>query len=148
MRYKRPESVLVVIHTSLGEVLLLKRCDVPDFWQSVTGSLREQESPIQAAIREVQEETGLIVDHRNLDDCQHQNCFEIKPPWKARYAPEVTHNIEHVFVLSLPALCPIRLCSHEHSDYCWLPWEQAAQKVASSTNQEAILRWIKYGRSQ
>lgn len=136
--------MLVVIHTYFGEVLLLKRCDVPDFWQSVTGSLREQETPTQAAIREVQEETGLTVDHENLYDCQHQNRFEIKFPWKARYAPEVTHNIEYTFVFSLPAPSPIQLCPHEHSDYCWLPWEQAAQKVASYTNQEAILRWVKF----
>jgi dATP pyrophosphohydrolase len=42
-RYKRPESVLVVIHTATGEVLVLRRCQPPDFWQSVTGSLRWEE---------------------------------------------------------------------------------------------------------
>jgi len=29
----------MVIYTTAGEVLLLKRREPPDFWQSVTGSL-------------------------------------------------------------------------------------------------------------
>ena len=37
--YKIPESVLVVIHTSALDVLVLERADRPGFWQSVTGSL-------------------------------------------------------------------------------------------------------------
>jgi len=143
MPYKRPESVLVVIYTQIGEVLLLQRCDVPHFWQSVTGSLREAEMPIQAAKREVWEETGLQIEE-NWYDCSHQNRFEIQPPWKSRYAPEVTHNLEHVFTLRLPSLPAIRLNPKEHCSYCWLPREQAAQKATSYTNQEAILKWVVY----
>jgi dATP pyrophosphohydrolase len=37
--HKIPESVLVVIHTSDLDVLLIERADRPGFWQSVTGSL-------------------------------------------------------------------------------------------------------------
>jgi dATP pyrophosphohydrolase len=36
--YKRPVSVLVVIHTPALDVLLIERADKPGFWQSVTGS--------------------------------------------------------------------------------------------------------------
>jgi dATP pyrophosphohydrolase len=42
MQYKRPISVLVVIYAQdTKRVLMLQRCDDPDFWQSVTGSLEE-----------------------------------------------------------------------------------------------------------
>jgi len=40
-----------VIYTAAAEVLLMQRCDVPTFWQSVTGSLRENETPLEAAKR-------------------------------------------------------------------------------------------------
>ena len=36
--FKIPQSVLVVIHTSGLEVLLIERADKPGYWQSVTGS--------------------------------------------------------------------------------------------------------------
>ncbi len=141
MPYKRPESVLVVIYTVDAQVLLLQRCDIPTFWQSVTGSLRKDETPLSAAKREVWEETGLMTNS-NLQDRQQQNRFEIKPPWKIRYAPEVTHNIEYVFTLVLSRCHPIQLNSHEHSAYCWLSRAEALEKVTSYTNREAILQYV------
>ncbi|OQW93003.1 MAG: dihydroneopterin triphosphate diphosphatase [Beggiatoa sp. IS2] len=142
MHYKRPESVLVVIYTAAAEILLLQRCDVPNFWQSVTGSLQETELPRAAAIREVWEETGLIAAE-NLQDCQQENRFVIQPPWRARYAPEVTHNIEYVFTLLLPSRQLIQLSPQEHSVYQWLPCTQALTKVTSYTNRQAITEWVK-----
>ena len=35
--YKRPVSVLVVIHTPDLQVLLIERADHPGYWQSITG---------------------------------------------------------------------------------------------------------------
>ena len=143
MSYKRPESVLVVIYTVAAEVLLMQRCDVPSFWQSVTGSLRDGETPLEAAEREVWEETGLIA--HDLRNCQYQNCFEIKPPWRARYAPQVTHNTEHVFALRLPSRLPIQLNPREHSHYEWLTRAEALERVTSYTNRDAILREVPPG---
>lgn len=140
MLYKRPESVLVVIYTTTFDVLLLQRRDVPDFWQSVTGSLKIAETPYSAALREVEEETGLINQH--IHDCQQVEQFAIRPPWRERYAPSVTHNTEHVFTLRLPTRQPIRLNPQEHIAFQWLPYELALEKVSSYTNKNAILKWV------
>src|SRR3954470_7503237 len=96
MAFKLPESVLVVVHTPAFEVLLLERAANPGFWQSVTGS-REPDDPdlIATARRELLEETGLSVG--TLTDWDHVNRYEIWPQWRAKYAPDVTHNTEHVF---------------------------------------------------
>lgn len=138
--YKRPESVLVVIYTKALEILVLQRRDVPDFWQSVTGSLQTLETPIEAAKREVWEETGLISNQ--LHDCQHKSQFAIQPPWRSRYAPSVTHNIEHTFTLLLPIRQSVQLNSKEHVSYQWLPCRSALEKISSYTNRQAILKWI------
>lgn len=139
-RYKQPVSVLVVIHTPALEVLLLERADHPGYWQSVTGSRDGDESLRETALREVREETGLDAAHHVLSDWQQQNEYEIYPHWRHRYPPGVTRNTEHVFGLLLPQPQAIRIAPREHLHYQWLPWQQAATKVFSPSNREAILQ--------
>lgn len=136
---KIPESVLVVIHTTDGRVLLLERADHPGFWQSVTGSKDSvAESPAQTCAREVQEETGLDVSKFELTDWQYTNRYEIFKHWRHRYADGVTHNTEYVFGLKLPSPLPIQIALREHLQYTWLPWQEAAGRCFSWSNVEAI----------
>jgi len=130
--------VLVVVHTRDGKVLLLRRTDHPGFWQSVTGSLEWGEShPIDAAVRELAEETGLT-DVSRLRETGIRNHYEIFPEWRHRYAPDITHNTEHLFFLKLEAEAVIRLNGSEHSEYCWLTINDALACAGSRTNRDAI----------
>lgn len=140
--HKRPESVLVLVYTEAGEVLLLCRRTPEDFWQSVTGSLEWDETPEQAARRELFEETGLMAGDA-LIDCQVINRFPILPAWRARYAPDVTENVEHVFRVAFPARLAIRLDPAEHREYRWLDRVSAANLASSYTNRDAILLYAK-----
>lgn len=138
-RWKIPESVLVVIHTSDLQVLLLERADHPGFWQSVTGSKDDpDESLAKTCRREVQEETGLDTGSFALSDMGLTNRFEIFAHWRHRYADGVTHNTEHVFSLELPQALPITIAPREHLRYQWLPWDQAASRCFSWSNVQAI----------
>lgn len=136
---KIPESALVVIHTAGLEVLLLERADRPGYWQSVTGSRHADESLRDAAIREVAEETGIDARRHDLSAWNLVNVFEIYPVWRHRYAPDVTHNTEHVFGLRLAERVPVRLAPREHLCSAWLPWREAAERVFSWSNRRAIL---------
>lgn len=136
--YKTPISVLVLIHTPDLQVLLLDRADKPGFWQSVTGSMEGEETLMETAAREVMEETGLDAARYNLTDWQLSNVYEIYPHWRDRYAPGVTENTEHVFGLALPRALPVTLNPREHLRYEWLDWREAANKVFSWTNVEAL----------
>lgn len=138
--YKRPVSVLVVIHTPALEVLLIERQAHPGYWQSVTGSQEDHETPAETARREVAEETGLHTAKYLLSDWQVTNTYEIFPEWLHRYAPGVTHNTEHVFGLLLPAPLPVVLAPAEHRAWQWLPWREAAEKCFSWSNRDAILQ--------
>lgn len=137
--YKRPVSVLVVIHTPALAVLLLERAAHPGYWQSVTGSQEEGETLADTARREVLEETGLDTVQFRLSDWQHSNSYEIFPEWRHRYAPGVTRNTEHVFSLQVPAILPVRLAPGEHRASAWLPWREAAKRCFSWSNRDAIL---------
>ena len=115
---KIPISVLVIIYTKNKDILLLKKNNDKDMWQSVTGSLNENEKPIDAAKREVFEETGLTSD--KIFDCNKQNIFEIYEMWRHKYEDGVTHNTEHVFLLELEEKIDIVIDKSEHLQYEWL----------------------------
>jgi len=133
---KRPESVLVVIHTPDLYCLMLERVEPADFWQSVTGSLRWDEAAADAAAREIREETGL--DAVGLVDAHEKRRFRIAPEWRHRYASDVTENVEHWFRLELSAVCEVTLNPAEHRRYEWLECEAAIERATSWTNREAI----------
>ena len=137
--YKQAVSVLVVIHTTSLDVLLLERTAHPGFWQSVTGSREGSETLIDTARREVLEETGIDTAGGQLVDWQMANTFEIFTEWRHRYAPGITHNIEHVFSLQLTDRPDIVTAPDEHRDWQWLPWREAAERCFSWSNRDAIL---------
>lgn len=139
MSFKRPVSVLVVIHTADLRVLLLERAARPGFWQSVTGSQEGEESLAETAAREVGEETGLRIDAGDLDAWGISNRYEIFAQWRHRYAPGITHNTEHVFSLCLPNAVPVTLAPDEHLASQWLSWRKASRACFSWSNRDAIL---------
>jgi dATP pyrophosphohydrolase len=165
---KKPVSVLVVIHDPELNILLLERAAHPGYWQSVTGSQEADESLSATAVREVGEETGIIIvpsrsqnwlaaPHREADtsmgrpdggtvctandlvDWRLANRFEIFAEWRDRYPAGVTHNTEHVFRLCVPEKTPVIIAPGEHRAYRWLPWREAAAACFSWTNRDAIL---------
>jgi dATP pyrophosphohydrolase len=145
--HKIPESVLVVIHTAALDVLLIERADEPGYWQSVTGSKDRADEPlVETCVREVAEETGIVVDPAALRDWQLSNVYEIYPVWRHRYAPGVTHNTEHVFGLTVPSGTPVRLSPREHLNHVWLPWREAADRCFSASNAEAVLMLPRFHR--
>ncbi|EJF0549252.1 dihydroneopterin triphosphate diphosphatase [Salmonella enterica] len=141
--YKRPVSVLVVIFAQdTKRVLMLQRRDDPDFWQSVTGSIEEGETALQAAVREVKEEVTIDVaaEQLTLIDCQRTVEFEIFSHLRHRYVPGVMHNTEFWFCLALPH--ERQVIFTEHLTYQWLDAPDAAALTKSWSNRQAIEEFV------
>ena len=137
---KIPISVLVLIFTKNKDVLILKKNNDKNMWQSVTGSVNSGEKIEEAAKREVFEETGLNAD--NIVNCNKKYIFEIYEMWRYKYEDNVTHNTEHVFTLELEKKEDILIDKNEHISYEWLSRVKAAEKVFSHTNRQAIFDLI------
>lgn len=142
-RYRRPESVLVVVYTDAGQVLLLERRDRPGFWQSVTGSLEPEETPAEAARRELTEETGLRGEPVDLRQSRR---FEIFPAFRHRFPPGVTQNLEHAFAFNAKEAVEVTPDPAEHRDSRWLHWMEAAALTGSWTNRQTIESLFNDGR--
>lgn len=139
--FRRPESVLVLVATRAGEVLLLERVVPRDFWQSVTGSLAWGETPAAAAVRELAEETGIRGAGR-IEDLHDGARFAIRPEWRREFAPGVVENREHWFRLRLEGRVPVTLAAGEHTRFAWVSAAEAVQRTASWSNRAALERYV------
>jgi len=135
-QFRRPESVLIVIHTEGGEFLLLERRRPPGFWQSVTGSMEWGEPADVAARREVIEETGIR--QGVLVNLQWTQVYEILPAFGKVYAPGVRQKLEHAFSLRLQSSVPVVLSDAEHVQFRWVSAADAMETASSSTNRAVI----------
>jgi len=137
---KIPISVLIIVYTKNKNILLLNKKGKDSMWQSITGSLQINEKPLDAAKRELFEETGIVSN--NIIDCKKEHIFEIYEMWRHKYDDGITHNTEHVFKLELDDIIDIKLDSDEHDSFEWATRVKAAEKVFSHTNRQAIFDLI------
>ena len=125
------------MHSDAGDVLLLRRSKPFDFWQSVTGSLKDGEAHADTAARELFEETGLT-DEGMLTFSGVSRTFVIDPRWRNKFAPGVVENVEFEWRYRLADKPDIVINDDEHSEYCWVPVDEAIAKVWSWTNRDAL----------
>jgi dATP pyrophosphohydrolase len=124
---------LVAIRKTEGrhEVLLLKRTQtLVGEWCQVAGSIEEGETAWQAAIRELDEETGLKPNALySADTCEQ--FYE---------ADRDAITIAPVFVAFINPAEKVSL-NHEHSEYRWVSFDEAIDMVAFG-GQRRVLNWI------
>jgi len=113
------------------EVLLLRRTQtLIGEWCQVAGSIEEGETAWQAALRELDEETGLKPDALySADTCEQ--FYE---------ADRDAITIAPVFVAFIDSAAAVSL-NHEHSEYRWAGFDEAIEMVAFG-GQRRVLRWI------
>mgnify|MGYP002784820282 CR=1 FL=1 len=78
-------NVGLMIINAAGEVLMGERRDFPGTWQMPQGGIDEGETPQQAALRELTEETGLHpVQVQIIDEHPYWLAYVLPASWRVR----------------------------------------------------------------
>jgi lipoyl(octanoyl) transferase len=118
-------TVSVVPLAPDGRVLLLRRVETRGgFWQPVTGRIELDETPADAARRELREETGVDAP---VEPLGYVHGFGIDPRQAHEPSPAVRTAEETAFVARLPAGAAV--LSHEHEEQAWLAAEEALARL-------------------
>jgi dihydroneopterin triphosphate diphosphatase len=126
--------------------LLLKRSDYRNpCWQGVTGAPFPQEALVDAAKREVFEETGLTI--KKIEQTDYSFSYPI-PGWhRWRFEPETKIIEEYVFSAKLDNISDNIRLSDEHCDFKWIDFQTAISLLSWETNKEALRRVDTIARS-
>ncbi len=140
--YRQPYQILLYCcHIdSAGNInwLLLKRTPARGgFWQGITGAALKDEPLIDAARREMLEETGISLN--NIIETSIHYTITVRPEWAAKYNfhPDQEFITEDVFIAHLsPADKPV--LSDEHTDWGWYSLDQAVSILYWPKNIDAL----------
>lgn len=127
---KVKESIECWIFNQVTQKVLLlhvpisKDSSVP-FWQPITGGIEKNESSLEACMREVIEETGLIINEQDLIG------------WKETIRVNLpTINIKKSLFLGIINECEI-IISEEHDQYKWVSPKSVSRSLYWDSNRDA-----------
>lgn len=109
------------------EYLLLKRNhELGGYWQPVTGFIEAPETNRQAALRELQEETGVEI-YESIFDPKHYFFFDMNG---------IPCSVS-VLAVKVGPETDVSL-SYEHTEYAWLPYNKARKRLYWENNRETL----------
>ena len=133
---RAPFNVVVYLHRCIDDNLkyaIFQRADA-GFWQGVSGGGEENETPLQAAIRETQEETGLAITAGWI---QLQTSTRVPVTvYTASWDEELF--VIPIYYFAAPASQQQIKLSHEHLQMSWLPYKDAYQRLNFDADRTAL----------
>jgi dihydroneopterin triphosphate diphosphatase len=140
---RTPQNILVLpfrrlIDGGVEYAMFLRGDDPADpFWQGVAGGVEDGETLIEAARRELREETGLAPpqDRWIALDARASVPAGVFRDWRS-WGPDTFVVHEHAFGVEVSE-GGIEL-SHEHSEYRWLTFDAASNLLRYDSNKTAL----------
>ncbi|MFA6065867.1 MAG: NUDIX hydrolase [Candidatus Babeliaceae bacterium] len=119
-----------------GTLLLLQRTrgkKEAETWGVPAGKLELNETPLQGALRELYEETGISIESQNdVEDCG--TLYISKPEVDYAY---------HMFKITLHEMPIVQISLAEHQDYAWATHEEIKNMNLMGGAYDALLYYYR-----
>lgn len=134
----RGDQEVVIVVRRGPELLVLHRSpERLGYWSIVAGGLEPDETPLEAAQRELLEETGLQVEVRPLRVVLSYSLLDDPPAIRAHYAPGIETVTVHAFVVDAPDAWEPALDA-EHDLHRWCDVDAALELLVYDTAKDAV----------
>lgn len=134
----RGDQEIVVVVRRGPEFLVMRRApERLGYWSLVAGGLEADETPDEAAQRELFEETGLGSKVRRLPVALSYSLLDDPPAIRARYAPGIETVTVHAYVADAPPKWEPALDA-EHDRYEWCDLAEALDLLYYETTKRAV----------
>jgi dATP pyrophosphohydrolase len=139
------EVAIFVTRRGRTEVLLAHRSPaLGAYWHTIAGGIEDGETPLEAAARELVEETGLqeVALHRGATVVEYAYPLSEEPADRRALYPEGTVEVRvHCFVVDAPDGWEPTL-DWEHDDYRWSAPVDAADTLRWPATADALRRLL------
>lgn len=130
---KQTSAGIVIYYQNENEREYLLLQYVAGHWDFPKGKLEEGETHMQAAVRELQEETGI--EHVTIHPGFEESFIYVFNDFRARPIEKtVTFFVGQVFDKKIATL------SKEHQGYIWLPYEEAVTRLTYANAREVLIQ--------
>jgi lipoyl(octanoyl) transferase len=134
----RGDQEIVVVVRRGAELLVLRRApERLGYWSLVAGGLEPEETPEQAAERELLEETGLRAAVERLPVSLSYSLLDDPPAIRARYGPGIERVTVHAFFAEAPDGWEPTLDA-EHDVHRWCDVDSALSLLPYQTTRDAV----------
>jgi len=130
----RKAAGFVVYRKSCNNVIeyLLMQASYGNYhWTPPKGHLENDESNLDAAIRETEEEAGIEVQNLSIDH-NFEKVLKYQPE-NSQFTKQVTYWLAYLINPNTPVIL-----SHEHQDFKWLPLLEAKKQAVYPEMQELL----------
>lgn len=108
-------------------------------WQFISGGGENNEDPFETVIREINEETSLVVEKRNIEQLDSKTTIPVlNITGEYTWGPNVYVVPEYSYAIEIKGEYGNIQLSNEHKEYKWVEYDEALKKLKYDSNKTAL----------